>query len=183
MLKARFEDGQVREELFQFALAQCDRAVSVSPMKTTTWVAWGNVLSFYARTRIGQQALDTMSLAIEKFEKAIEIMPNDIYSFSHIAVIYARQAQLKIAANRHTLRALAKKQAESAIRMSASQATYNVACMWAVLGEENECERQLISCRDSGECVSRVVTENDPDFESIRDKPWFLEFLESLDRL
>ena len=61
-------------------------------------------------------------------------------------------------------------------------AAYNLACLHALRGEEDEVRRWLSVGLELRELPPRATFEADSDFQSLRDQPWFESFLTELDQ-
>lgn len=71
------------------------------------------------------------------------------------------------------------KRAESFTR---GVAAFNIACAYALLGDDEQCKDWLYLARDIGRISSRKRVEVEEDLESMYKKEWWGEFIESLDR-
>lgn len=51
--------------------------------------------------------------------------------------------------------------------------SYNLACVYARLGDEPKCHQWLITGQEARTLPTLKHAEDDPDLESVRDKDWF----------
>ena len=56
-------------------------------------------------------------------------------------------------------------------------AAYNIACLSALQGQEEECKKWLEWCLNIGKMPSRQHIEKDRNLEKVREKPWFKAIL------
>ena len=66
--------------------------------------------------------------------------------------------------------------------MAPGEGTYDLACISALLEDEQECFGWLTKSRDLGTLPDREYLEKDSDLDSVRGTKWFIEFMESLSR-
>jgi hypothetical protein len=57
---------------------------------------------------------------------------------------------------------------------------YNLACMAALHGQEEECREWLAIAEKENTLEDRAHMETDSDLESVRQKPWFQDLLRRL---
>ena len=57
---------------------------------------------------------------------------------------------------------------------------YNLACIASLRGREEECRDWLHVAQRCGTLPDRLQLESDTDLDTMRDKPWFQEFLAGL---
>lgn len=61
------------------------------------------------------------------------------------------------------------------------KSAYNIACVYSILKNENQCRNWLFKSKALRTLTPKEHIMNDKDFDNMRDKEWFKEFIESLD--
>lgn len=54
-------------------------------------------------------------------------------------------------------------------------AAYNLACIYALRGNKEECRKWLLTGQEAGTLVTRDHAMKDSDLDSVRNEPWFKE--------
>jgi hypothetical protein len=68
----------------------------------------------------------------------------------------------------------------SAEKYSPGQAAYYLACISALMHQENDCQSWLAVGKKTHKLPEKDYIEKDPDLESVRNKPWFIQFLKDI---
>ena len=120
------------------------------------------------------------ALAGEKFAAALEIKPDDQVALNTWGIALSDQAKSKDGDEADALFALAAEKLVHANIIRLGWGSYDLACIAALTGREDECRKWLEDSRDTGHLPSKQHLEEDTDLDSMRDTDWFKEFLETL---
>jgi hypothetical protein len=116
----------------------------------------------------------------EKYVEAVKVMPDKREAFEdggstlilrHTVFVENKKNKLLHQAKEILLKAEASKEGSS---------SYNLARVCALNSEGDECRKWLIKSKERGDLPSREHLKQDPDFENIRHKQWFKDFLKDL---
>jgi hypothetical protein len=65
-------------------------------------------------------------------------------------------------------------------KLSPGSGQYNLACVAALRGREDECRQELEASLRHNTCPRRSHVESDPHLEVYRESPWFKDFLKRI---
>jgi hypothetical protein len=74
----------------------------------------------------------------------------------------------------------AEKLLKKAEELLPGRGSYNLACLYALNKDPNECLKWLKKSRETKYLPGRSHLEKDTDLNNVRDLPWFKEFIEEL---
>jgi tetratricopeptide (TPR) repeat protein len=180
---ALFEHGQVSEreraeELFKQAYEILERGLRLqtSSERARLIITYGSTLTRHAQIKPGTEAQQLLERAQELFQEAIHISPTFYLAYAELGLCLLFQAGI----NNHEEMALlleAEKCLSTAEELLPGSATYNLACAYARLGDEEKCRQYLYRVAEIGKLPKREHLVNDPDLADIRGKEWFEELL------
>jgi len=154
--------------------------VKIKPEFNPARYSWARALDAQARTKSGAEVDRLRQLADEKVAEAVKIkaeLPEALDSWGAI-----RRDQLNLRTDEEARKVLmeAKDVLIRAAERGEGKAAYNLACVCALLGEEDECRTWLEKARDAGKLPTREHMEQDKDLDPVRYKEWFVQFLNQI---
>ncbi len=179
---ARKSEGSTADGLFKAAYQGYAEVLHDDPLRAEALYNWGFALLHQAKIKTGDEAANLYQDAIQKFAFCMLINPDYLGSAINGGVAYMDLARLKKVKPDDTLYELAKKQFEKANAIQAGTASYNLACIYGLQGNKDECLKALEKARDRGALPEADEILNDPDLAGIKEKDWFVAFMEALNK-
>ena len=180
--QARKSEGSTADGLFKAAYQGYAEVLHDDPLRAEALYNWGFALLHQAKIKMGDEATNLYQDAIQKFAFCMLINPEYLGAAINGGVAYMDWARLKKVKPDDTLYELAKKQFEKANAIQAGTASYNLACIYALQGNKDECLKALEKARDKGALPEAGEILNDPDLASIKEQDWFVAFMEALNK-
>jgi hypothetical protein len=177
--EARKSEGNKADYLFKKVYEDYADIVQDDPLRAEALYFWGHALLHQAKTKIGEEALNLYRDAILKFAFCLTLEPNYLAAAIDGGVCYMDMARLESAAKNSELYAKAQQEFERANSIQAGAASYNLACIHALRGENEDCLKALENARDKGSLPDTQDILNDPDMAGVQDQAWFIELLEA----
>jgi Tfp pilus assembly protein PilF len=177
----RAGDATTAEDLFKQAEAKFEAALRLKPDKHESLNNWGAALSERAK-RAGDAttAENLFKQAEAKYEAALRIKPDDHEVLNNWGLALVEHAKRGISEQQSTdLLDAAETKLKMAEALGNTQ-TYNLACLYAVLGRVDECRTTLERTEKAGTLPTGDHMEGDVDLKSLRGLPWFGELIERL---
>ena len=178
--QALAKDGDEADALFVLAGENYAAALEIKPDRHEALNNWGIALKDQAKSMEGDEADALFALAGEKYAAALEIKADYHEALNNWGIAYADQARSKEGDEADALFALAAEKLVHANIIRLGWGSYDLACIAALTGREDECRKWLEDSRDTGHLPSKQHLEEDTDLDSMRDTDWFKEFLETL---
>lgn len=178
--EARISEGGKAEQLFLKAYREFADVVSGDAVLAQSLYNWGFALLQQARTQSDAIAIKLYEEAISKFTFCSIVQPDFLGAAIDGGVALMELARIKKVSADHTLYSDAKTHFERAEKIHKGHAVYNLACIYAILGQDDECLQALSDAVDYGSLPSEQEVLNDPDLASVKNKGWFLDFISSL---
>src|SRR5262249_15345054 len=121
------------------------------------------------------------------YEAALRIKPDMHEALSNWGLALSAQAKQQNSDDNKSQElfsmALQKLEFASQLGLSASiSVAYNLACLSALSGKEEESRKWLEFSRKHGVLPGLAELNADEDLNSLRNKPWFIEFLKGLNQ-
>ena len=179
---ARKSEGSTADGLFKAAYQGYAEVLHDDPLRAEALYNWGFALLHQAKIKMGDEATNLYQDAIQKFAFCMLINPDYLGAAINGGVAYMDWARLKKVKPDDTLYELAKKQFEKANAIQAGTASYNLACIYALQGNKDECLKALEKARDKGALPEAGEILNDPDLAGIKEQDWFVAFMEALNK-
>lgn len=177
--EARKSEGNKADYLFKKVYEDYADIVHDDPLRAEALYFWGHALLHQAKTKTSEEALALYRDAIMKFAFCLTLEPNYLAAAIDGGVCYMDMARLEGAAKNSELYAKAQQEFERANSIQAGAASYNLACIHALRGENEACLKALENSRDKGSLPDTQDIVNDPDMAGVQNQDWFIEFLES----
>jgi hypothetical protein len=177
--EARKSEGNKADYLFKKVYEDYADIVHDDPLRAEALYFWGHALLHQAKTKTGEEAIKLYRDAILKFAFCLTLEPNYLAAAIDGGVCYMDMARLDGAAKDSDLYAKAVQEFERANSIQAGAASYNLACIHALRGENEDCLKALENARDKGSLPDTQDILNDPDMAGVLDQAWFIELLES----
>jgi hypothetical protein len=177
--EARKSEGNKADYLFKKVYEDYADIVHDDPLRAEALYFWGHALLHQAKTKTGEEAMKLYRDAILKFAFCLTLEPNYLAAAIDGGVCYMDMARLDGAAKDSDLYAKAVQEFERANSIQAGAASYNLACIHALRGENEDCLKALENARDKGSLPDTQDILNDPDMAGVLDQAWFIELLES----
>lgn len=173
--QAKIKREDEADKLFAQSYEKYKKALEIKPDGYLTWNNWGTALSQQAKTKRGEEADKLFNECYEKYEQSLRINPEDFSIWNNRGGALLYQAQKKGGKEKQRLLDEAKEKLQKAESFRPGSSAYNLACLYAVLGDENECERWLKTGESARTLVTREHAMSDLDLQSMHEKKWFKE--------
>lgn len=149
-------------------------------LKPTSWPAltgWGGALVAQAGAAAGEERAGLLLLAEEKFRSAYALVPESADALERYGWFLLQRAQLSTDDPEACLQT-ARDKLLAATTIRPTTGAFNLACVFARLGDEAECRRWLEVAAQHGDLKNPIEDVlADPDLQVYADRPWFLEAL------
>jgi tetratricopeptide (TPR) repeat protein len=180
--QARKNEGAKADHLFKTVYQGYAEIVSGDPLRAEALYFWGHALLHQAKTKAGEEAARLYRDAIAKFSFCMTIEPNYLAAAIDGGVSFMDLARLQGVAYDDELYSLARKEFEKANAIQAGAASYNLACISALQGDADACLKALENAKNKGSLPDASDILNDPDLASVKERDWFLQFMETLNK-
>ena len=179
---ARKSEGSTADGLFKAAYRGYAEILHDDPLRAEALYNWGFGLLHQAKIKTGDEAAKLYQVAIDRFAFCLLINPDYLGAAINGGVAYMDLARLKKVKPDDTLYELAQKQFEKANAIQAGTASYNLACIYGLQGNKDECLNALEKARDRGALPEADEILNDPDLAGVKKQDWFVAFMEALNK-
>jgi tetratricopeptide (TPR) repeat protein len=180
--QARKDESGSADQLYKHIYQTFADVVRDDPMRAQALYNWGAALLYQAKTKTGDEAIKLYQDAVSRFDFCLLIQPEYLAAAIDSGVAYMDQARLKNAAPDDDLYNQAKKQFERANAIQAGTASYNLACIYGLRGDNEACQKALQNSKDRASLPDVADITHDPDMASVKDQDWFLAFIEALSK-
>lgn len=143
---------------------------------------FGNALSDQAKTKQDAEGDRLFEQAYAKYAEAMRIKPDFHEALNNWGAALLFQAAKAEPGKAGALLDQAEEKLRRAEELKPGVGSYNLACVAARRGRADECKEWLDRCNEYGKLPTRTHIENDPDFESVGNEPWFRELVEALSK-
>lgn len=179
---ARLEDGGKTDQLFQEAYKNFASISASHSSYPDALYNWGFALLHQAQAKSSpEEASKIFEEAITKFSACTTLSPDHLGAAMDGGVALLGLAKAKNVKLDDELYAKAKQSFIKAEKIQQGSASYNLACMSALINEGDACLKALENARDHGLIPSEEDIVNDDDLANVKQLPWFDEFIKSLD--
>ena len=159
------------EGKYEDACEKYARIVMIKPDMHEVWYNWGTTLLAQAEKKEGAEADRLFKESYEKYQKAVEIKPDMHEAWNNWGTALLAQAKKKEGDEKEKLLREAREKYLNAERKDA----YNLACIAAIEGNEEECRKWLKVGEEAGSLPTREYAMSDEDLRPYWDKDWFKE--------
>jgi tetratricopeptide (TPR) repeat protein len=171
LAQAEKKEGAEADRLFKESYEKYQKAVEIKPDMHEAWNNWGNALLAQAEKKEGAEADRLFKESYEKYQKAVEIKPDMHEAWNNWGTALLAQAKKKEGDEKEKLLREAREKYLNAERKDA----YNLACIAAIEGNEEECRKWLKVGEEAGSLPTREYAMSDEDLRPYWDKDWFKE--------
>ncbi|MDD1609043.1 MAG: hypothetical protein LUO95_00110 [Methylococcaceae bacterium] len=178
--KARESEGKIADSLYKNTYHDYADVVAGDPLRSEALYNWGFALLHQAKTKTGDEAVKLYQDAITKFSFCLLLNPSYLGAAINGGVAYMDLARLKAVDVQDELYELAKSYFEQANAIQAGSASYNLACIYSLRDEADACLKALENSKSRGSLPDADEIINDPDMDTVKNQPWFVEFMATL---
>ncbi len=182
-LRLSYSQRDQKITLLEQSVASYRKAYEYRPTLpgAATGYAYALYYTYFTDTRYNQNSPER-KLAADICRVALNVAPQDEILLTVVGCDYINQAhQLDGDQRRYCLQ-----QAEQLflridqLTEKLGGAAYNLACVYALLGDEAKCLANLKNSTTKTRSIDADYIEQDPDLAAMKDKPWFREFIDSI---
>ena len=177
---AQQETGEEAIRLCTEAIEKYRQALALKHYQYEILCNWGIALTELARQETGEEAKAHFGEAIEKCRQSLAIKPDDHETLNNLGNALLKLAHRQEGAEAIQLFKEAQEVLEQAEQIKPGSGSYNLACLAASSGEDEECKQWLTLAQSQKELPVKSEILEDTDFALVRDRPWFHEFLAQL---
>lgn len=178
--QARKSDGNVADSLFKGAYTGYAEVLLDDPLRADALYHWGFALLHQAKTKSGDVASRLYRDAVTKFDFCLLLNPNYLGAAINGGVAYMDLARLLAVEATDELYDLAKKQFERANSIHKGTASYNLACICALRGQQDGCRQALEHALNNGSLPDSADILADADMDKVKEQAWFVDFIAAL---
>lgn len=176
---ARTSEGNKADNLFNSAYQGYAEIVGENTFLSETLYHWGFALFNQAKTKTGDEAEQIFQDAFDKFCFAFLANPESLKpAIDWGAALMALASMKQVSADDH-LYDLAIEKFMMAEKIFRGSASYNLACIYAMRGLDEQCREALEASRDSSSLPEVEDILNDADLANVKQSEWFTEFIAS----
>jgi hypothetical protein len=181
--KARTKEGAQADFLFKEAYSSFATLLSKHTGAADILYNWGFALLHDAQTRKDDQAISLFEEACEKFSNCLTVKPDYLGAAIDGGVASMALAEAMKAKPDDGLYESAKAKFLMAESIQKGSASYNLACIYGLRGEDEACQEFLKQSRDFGSLPETENILGDLDLKKVRRKVWFKDFIKSLNKV
>ncbi len=178
--QARKSDAAKAEQLYKGAYQGFASVIADNLIACEALYHWGFALLHEARTQESQQAIEIYEDAISKFSFCLLMSPNYLGAAIDGGVAFMELASISSEAAKPELYDLAEDFFEKACGIQKGSAAYNLACVYALRGDEDACLAALQTAKDFGSLPDEQNVLQDEDMRGVVSTQWFKDFIEEL---
>jgi len=180
--QARKSEGATADNLYKGAYQSYAEVLLGDSLRADALYNWGFALLHQAKSKTDTAlASQIYQDAINKFTFCLLINPQYLGAAINGGVAYMDLARVSQARPEDALYDKAKHHFETANAIHKGTASFNLACIYALRGNQDECLRALEHSRDNGSLPTLADIINDPDLALVKDQAWFAVFVASLE--
>jgi tetratricopeptide (TPR) repeat protein len=178
--KARNKEGAQADFIFKEAYSSFQKLLNQHTEAANILYHWGFAVLHQAQTKENDEAITLYKEACEKFSFCLTINPDFLGAAIDGGVAFMGLAELIKAKPDDELYESAKSMFLAAEGIQKGSASYNLACIYGLRGEDKACQESLTKSRDHGSLPEKENILNDSDLKKVKRKAWFKKFIESL---
>lgn len=176
--QARKSEAGKAEQLYKGAYQGFASVIADHLIVSEALYHWGFALLHEARTQQGQQAIEIYEDAISKFSFCLLTAPHYLGAAIDGGVAFMELARISSEAAKSELYHLAEEFFEKACGIQKGSAAYNLACIYALRGDDDACLAALQTAKEYGSLPDEQNILQDEDMASVIDAQWFKDFME-----
>ena len=165
--------GLQEEILVNQAIEKYKKAIELQPDYDRGYNNWGAAFANLSKSKKGPQVEKLSNQAIEKYKKAIEINPDNCTAYDNWGEALLTLAQLKGGKDAEDLLKQAEEKCLKAESLKTGEGAYNLACVYALRGNEDKCTEWLKVSEKARALLSLEYAMADDCLKNVRDKDWF----------
>lgn len=178
--QARKSEGGRQEQLFLKAYDEFQDVIANDLILAESLYNWGFALLQQAKTKAGEAAIKLYEEASNKFSFCLTIDPNYLGAAIDGGVALMELARIKAVAINDPLYSGAREHFERAEKIHKGSAVYNLACIHALMGDDDACLAALQDSLKFGSLPNEAEVLQDPDLDKVKTKTWFTDFIASV---
>ncbi|MDX8130200.1 TPR end-of-group domain-containing protein [Methylomonas sp. BW4-1] len=178
--QARKSEGSKAEQLYKGAYQGFANVIADHLIVSEALYHWGFGLLHEARTQEPKAAIEIYEDAISKFSFCLLISPNYLGAAIDGGVAFMELARISAEAAKPDLYDLAEDFFEKACAIQKGSAAYNLACVYALRGDNDACLAALQTAREFGSLPDEQNILQDDDMAGVINAPWFKAFMEEV---
>ncbi|MBW8002435.1 MAG: hypothetical protein FVQ80_10505 [Planctomycetes bacterium] len=170
---ANLKKGTEAEGLLRQAIEKYQEAIEIKRDFCDPYYGWGCVLRELAEHKKGKDAEELCNQAIGKHQKALKIDPDYFDAYNSWSYALMCLAKLKGGKDAKDLLKQAEEKLLKAESLKIGSGAYNLACLYALRGDEENCKKWLKVGEDKGTLFTRDEAMKDEDLKIVRGQAWF----------
>ena len=178
--QARNSDAGKAEQLYKSAYQGFAGVIADNLIFSEALYHWGFALLHEASGKPAAEAIEIYEDAISKFSFCLLTAPNYLGAAIDGGVAFMELARLSPEGGKPGLYGLAEDFFEKANTIQKGSAAYNLACIYALRGDEEACQQALQQAREFGSLPNHANILSDPDMDKVKQAEWFKEFIADL---
>ena len=178
--QAKLKTGDEADKLFRQAGQKYAAALEIKNDYHEALYNWGIALYAQAKLKTGDEADELFRQAGQKYAAALEIKKDYHEALNNWG--NALLVQYYNVSNKKKTQILtkAKNLLHKLEKLAPGYASYNLACLYSLSGEQEKCKKWLLKSKKVGRLPGRKHLEEDKDLDPIRNSKWFIDFLTKL---
>lgn len=179
--QARKSEPGKAEQLYKSAYQGFASVIAGNLMFSEALYHWGFALLHEARAMQSvDEAIEIYEDAISKFSFCLLTNPQYLGAAIDGGVAFMELARISPSDGRAGLYGLAEDFFEKAGRIQKGSAAYNLACIYALRGDEAACQAALEQAKEFGSLPDVEAVLEDVDMDNVKQAQWFTEFVEAV---
>ncbi len=175
--KARKSADAKADALFKSAYEGFEFVLSDNLMISEALYNWGLGLLHQAKSKQDEAAIELYEEAINKFSFCLSMDKYYLGAAIDGGVAYMDLARLLKADINDKVYKSAKKFFEQAEEIQKGSASYNLACLYCLNGDNDACLEALKTSKEFGSLPDEAEINTDPDMATVVQSEWFVEFM------
>ncbi|MEY4719194.1 MAG: hypothetical protein RL563_1812 [Pseudomonadota bacterium] len=178
--KARKSEAGKAEQLYKGAYQGFANVLHGNLLFSEALYHWGFGLLHEARTKPLEQAGEVYENAIAKFSFCLLTNPDFLGAAIDGGVAFMELARISAEHEKDGLYQLAEEFFEKACEIQKGSAAYNLACVYSLRGDLDNCYGALQQAKEFGSLPEVQAILNDDDLSNAKPQAWFKDFIEAL---